>query len=125
MTWFISTCGRTILKQPDSLPTGLSEQDLPAFDEPWQAQAYAMAQVLIENGLMTPGSWANAFGAAIRSRLASGAEDNTDTYFAAIGDAVASELGLDEAELDQIMANWRNAYETTPHGKPVILTDKT
>jgi hypothetical protein len=112
------------LKKPVSLPDSLSEQDLPAFDEPWQAQAYAMAQVLIENGLMTPGGWASAFGAAIRSRLASGAEDTTDTYFAAIGDALASELKLDEAELDQIMTDWRNAYETTPHGKPVILADK-
>jgi len=106
------------------LPDNLLDQNMPAFDEPWQAQSYAMTQVLIENGLMTPKSWASAFGAAIRARLASGAEDTTETYFAAIGDALMNELGLERSEVDQTMNNWRTAYETTPHGKPVVLANK-
>lgn len=102
-------------------PDRLTDQGVPAFQEPWQAQAYAMAQVLIENGSMTRGDWSSAFGAAIRARLAAGAEDTTDTYFAAVGDALARVLALEGAELDQKITGWRNAYETTPHGKPVVL----
>jgi nitrile hydratase accessory protein len=108
-----------------NLPSNILDQNLPPFDEPWQAQAYAMTQVLIESGSMKAEDWAYAFGAAIRARLKAGAEDTTDTYFAAIGDALASVLALHGVELDQTISGWRNAYETTPHGKPVVLAIKT
>ena len=106
------------------LTDNMTQQDAPAFDEPWQAQAYAMAQVLIENGAISPQDWANAFGDAIRTRLSAGEEDTTDTYFSAIGDALASVLALEGPELDQTMSDWRNAFETTPHGKPVLQAHK-
>lgn len=93
----------------------------PAFDEPWQAQAYAMAQVLIESGRIEPNLWATTMRAAISNRLASGAPDTADTYFAAVTDALESVLSLEKKEMRNAVEAWREAYETTPHGKPVKL----
>ena len=98
-----------------------SDQKPPAFDEPWQAQAYAMAQVLIESGRIEPNTWAATMRQAISKRLASGAPDTTDTYFAAVTDALESVLALDDREMLQVVEAWRGAYETTPHGHPVKL----
>ena len=56
----------------------------PGFDEPWQAQAHAMSQVLLESGRIEANVWAETLGAAIRKRLASGAADTTETYYAAL-----------------------------------------
>lgn len=115
-------CGRAILNQSNSK----SDDTLPPFDEPWQAQSYAMAQVLIERGTISASAWADTFGAAIRARLASGAEDTTTTYFAAIADALATVLTLESSEIDQKVEDWREAFESTPHGKPVLLArDRT
>ncbi|WP_282610540.1 nitrile hydratase accessory protein [Pelagibius sp. Alg239-R121] len=99
----------------------LGDRQQPAFDEPWHAQAYAMSQVLIESGRITPGDWAAALGNAIKTRLASGAPDTTDSYFAAITDALESVLAVKEQEINHTVEAWRDAYETTPHGKPVKL----
>lgn len=93
----------------------------PAFDEPWQAQVYGMAQVLIESGRIEPNSWAMAMRAAISKRLESGAPDSTDTYFAAVTDALESVMSLEKKEMGSAVEAWREAYETTPHGKPVKL----
>ena len=101
------------------------EQKSPAFDEPWQAQAYAMSQVLLENGMVKPEIWAISLGKAIKTRLESGAKDTTETYFQAVTDALVSVLSLGDAELMQTIEAWRAAYETTPHGKPVILAGTT
>ncbi len=93
----------------------------PAFDEPWQAQVYGMAQVLIESGRIEPNVWATTMRAAISNRLASGAPDTTDTYFAAVTDALESVMSLEKKEMGNAVEAWREAYETTPHGKPVKL----
>jgi hypothetical protein len=95
----------------------------PAFDEPWEAQAYAMSQVLIENGLIAPEAWARTLARAIKDRLKAGADDTTETYFAAVADALELALTLDSEELDQTVKAWRAAFEATPHGKPVLLAN--
>ncbi len=94
---------------------------LPGFDEPWQAQAHAMSQVLLESGRIEANVWAETLGAAIRKRLASGAADMTETYYAALTDALETVLAVDGQELADVAEAWRDAYETTPHGKPVLL----
>ena len=93
----------------------------PAFDEPWQAQVYGMAQVLIESGRIEPNTWAAAMRAAISKRLEAGAPDTTDSYFAAVTDALESVMSVEKRELGGVVEAWREAYETTPHGQPVKL----
>ena len=93
----------------------------PDFDEPWQAQAHAMAQVLLEQNLIDPTAWSEALGASIEKALTAGAADTPTTYYAALTDALVSVLGVDAAEFHALIEAWRGAYESTPHGQPVTL----
>ena len=38
----------------------------PGFAEPWQAQALAMADILIQSGLFSASSWSEALGRALQ-----------------------------------------------------------
>lgn len=107
--------------QPERLP----EDGHPAFAEPWQAEAYALVQVLIETGRVNPTQWAEAFGSALRKVAAGGALEDSGTYYAALADALGQVL-LDDGRLrageaEQRVKAWRAAYQQTPHGKPVAL----
>jgi hypothetical protein len=97
----------------------LQDEQRPAFNEPWQAEAYALVQVLIETGRISPPEWAQAFGAALRS--------SSDTYYASLSDALERVLiaggRLQGAEVRQRIDDWRAAYHRTLHGVPVRLRD--
>jgi nitrile hydratase accessory protein len=66
----------------------LQDEQRPAFNEPWQAEAYALVQVLIETGRISPPEWAQAFGAALREAATEGEPDSGDTYYASLSDAL-------------------------------------
>ncbi|MFY0612800.1 MAG: hypothetical protein JXQ99_14805 [Hyphomicrobiaceae bacterium] len=93
----------------------------PGFDAPWQAQIYAMSQVLIENDVISADVWAEALGASIRRRQSAGGSDTVGEYFQAVSDALVSVLPVEVDELNEMMNAWRAAYEATPHGMPVTL----
>jgi hypothetical protein len=93
----------------------------PAFDAPWQAQIYAMFQVLIESGVIKVDIWAAPLGASIIRRQSASADDTVEEYFLAVGDALMSVLPVETTEISETMDPWRSAYEATPHGKPVLL----
>ncbi len=80
-----------------------------------------MSQVLQAGGLIDAGAWSEALAAAIRSRFACGAADTSETYYAAMTDALETLLAIDSKELDAMMEAWRQAYMSTPHGQPVSL----
>jgi nitrile hydratase accessory protein len=107
-----------------SLPSGLPDGG-PAFAEPWQAEAYAMAQTLMESGGIAASDWAAAFGAALRKAADRGAADDSETYYAALVEALISVLvgegRLDAEDIARRVEDWRAAYLRTPHGKPVTL----
>jgi nitrile hydratase accessory protein len=96
----------------------LNAPDAPRFDEPWQAQAFAMAVALNQRGLFDWSEWTKALGAEIAA-----APD--ETYFAAwlralekmlIAKGVAS-----GGRLHELAEAWRAAAEATPHGQPIVL----
>ncbi len=100
----------------------MSAPEAPPFDEPWQAQVFAMAVLLNQRGLIDWSEWTHALGAEI---AAGPQEAGNDAYFQswlralekiliAKGVASATELaGLAEA--------WRAAAAATPHGRPIVL----
>ncbi|MBA3810451.1 MAG: nitrile hydratase accessory protein, partial [Caulobacteraceae bacterium] len=68
----ISTCGTPILTPPDNVsPAALAGapdgEDGPVFEEPWQAQAFALAVQLNGEGAFTWSEWAEALSAALRA----------------------------------------------------------
>lgn len=103
----------------------MSAPEAPPFDEPWQAQAFAIAVALNERGLFTWSEWARALGA----ELAAGPrEAGNDAYFQGwlralehilVGKGVAS-----AAELAGLAERWRAAALATPHGQPITLGRK-
>ena len=91
------------------------------FDEPWQAQAFALAVRLSQTGAFTWSEWTETLAAQI---AAGGANDDARYYEAWLAalESLAALKGLAQpAELDRRRAEWDQAYRTTPHGAPVAL----
>jgi nitrile hydratase accessory protein len=95
------------------------------FDEPWQAQALALADAMVQGGQFTATEWAEALGAALTEAEARGAPDTLESYYTAVLVALerlcetrASISGDDRA---QRRSAWEAAYRRTPHGQPVEL----
>ncbi len=97
----------------------------PTFDEAWQAQSLAIADTLVDAGVVTAMGWAEALGFELQSAARAGAADYADTYYLAVLGAVEKLLRQIEIigrdELDARVEAWRQAYLSTPHGKPVEL----
>ncbi len=99
--------------------------DGPAFGEPWEAQAFAMALALHERGLFTWVEWAEALSQQITIAQAAGDSDTGATYYrhwlAALESLVTSKGATSSAELATCMDAWDYAADRTPHGQPIEL----
>lgn len=97
----------------------------PVFDEPWQAQALALADSLVKAGHFSASDWAETLGAALRAAEAQGAPDTLETYYLAVVSALEtlsqSQTTITRADMSERRAAWEEAYHRTPHGQPVLL----
>lgn len=100
-------------------------QHQPPFTAPWQAQAFAMAVHLNEQGLFTWREWAEVFSAERRRSAEEGMADAPDQYYrdwlAALEALLIAKGQASERTLDALRQAWVEAYLRTPHGKPVRL----
>jgi nitrile hydratase accessory protein len=98
------------------------------FEAPWQAQAFAMTQALIERGLFTSAEWSAALAAEIRRAQHAGDPDLGDTYYqhwlAALEGLVAARGMTTGEELSRYQRAWGRAAQRTPHGMPIVLADE-
>ena len=105
----------------------LHDEQRPTFNEPWQAEAYALVQVLIETGRISSSQWAKAFGAALREAADKAQPDNGETYYVVLSETLHRVLvaggRVQDVEVRQRIDDWRTAYHRTPHGKPVKLNE--
>jgi nitrile hydratase accessory protein len=107
---------------PPRLPR---DEDGPLFAEPWQAQAFALAVKLSEQGCFTWKEWAAALADELREAADRGEPDDGSHYYEhwlATLERLVSGKGLLHPEA--IFARkeaWADAYRHTPHGKPVEL----
>jgi nitrile hydratase accessory protein len=106
----------------DSMPR---DQAGPVFAEPWQAQAFALAVRLSEQGHFTWKEWADALAAEIKAAADRGDTDNGSRYYehwlAALERLVTAKGLTDPDSLLARKEAWADAYRHTPHGKPVEL----
>lgn len=113
--------GKAILFKPDD-PLAPPQ---PVFDEPWQAQALALADAMVQQGVFSATQWAQALGEELKAAEASGAPDTLDTYYTAVITAAEKlsekHSGISTQQRAQRRADWEAAYHRTPHGKPVEL----
>jgi nitrile hydratase accessory protein len=99
----------------------------PVFAEPWQAQAFALAVKLSEQGYFTWKEWSETLAAEIQAATAWSENDDGSKYYEywlAALERLAVRKGLtDPAALLARKQAWAEAYRHTPHGKPVELKD--
>ena len=99
--------------------TTLSQPE-PVFAEPWEAQAFALAVKLSEQGYFTWKEWAAALADEIKTE-----PDDGSRYYhhwlAALERLVAEKGLTDRAAMRERKEAWAEAYRRTPHGKPVEL----
>jgi len=95
------------------------------FAEPWQAQAFALAVKLSEQGHFSWKEWATTLAAELAAAAERGEPDDGSRYYdhwlAALERLVQSKGLLDRAALVERKDAWADAYRHTPHGKPVEL----
>jgi nitrile hydratase accessory protein len=122
------------LTKPDSkldgerlagLPRLPRDEGGPVFAEPWQAQAFALAVKLSEQGHFTWKEWAAELAAELKAAADHGEPDDGSHYYehwlAALERLVAAKGLTDPAEMGKRKEAWADAYRHTPHGKPVAL----
>jgi nitrile hydratase accessory protein len=101
------------------------DDDGPVFNAPWEAQAFAIAVALEEQGVFDREEWAAALGEEIRTAQQAGDPDLGDTYFAhwlrAIERLVAAKQLTTGEALARCRDAWARAAERTPHGSPIDL----
>ncbi len=108
-----------------ALPRLPRDEEGPVFAEPWQAQAFALAVRLSEQGHFTWKEWAEALAAQLKAAEDRGEPDDGTHYYEhwlATLERLVTNKGLtDPASLLERKEAWANAYRHTPHGKPVVL----
>jgi nitrile hydratase accessory protein len=130
-----SICGTTILSQPDlvrepvslaALPRLPHDDGGPVFAEPWQANAFALAVKLSEQGHFTWKEWASALADTVKAAADHGEPDDGSRYYEhwlATLERLAMAKGLtDQETLVERKDAWIQAYRNTPHGRPVELS---
>lgn len=107
------------------LPPLPRDEGGPVFAEPWQAQAFALAVRLSEQGYFTWKEWAATLADELKAAADRGQPDDGSRYYehwlAALERLVTSKRLANSAELLQRKEDWADAYRHTPHGRPVEL----
>jgi len=108
-----------------ALPRLPQDKEEPLFAEPWQAQAFALAVKLSEQGYFTWKEWAAALAGELEAAANRGEPDDGSHYYdhwLATLERLAQAKGLvDQAALAERKEAWADAYRHTPHGKPIEL----
>ena len=122
------------MSQPDStpeierlaaLPQLPRDTGGPVFAEPWEAQAFALAVKLSEQGHFTWKEWAAALAEELKAAASRGEPDDGSQYYrhwlATLERLVAAKGLTDPSAMLARKEAWVEAYRRTPHGKPVEL----
>lgn len=108
-------------------PAGLAGD--PAFEEPWQAKAFAITVLLHERGLFAWTEWADVLSrhcAGLHPSAGNAASSgDAGAYYSAWMRAleeIVSAKGLASPALIEDTAEaWQRAAHATPHGQPIEL----
>jgi nitrile hydratase accessory protein len=131
-----SICGTTILSRPDAirdaqrlaaLPPLPRDRGEPVFAEPWQAQAFALAVSLSDQGHFTWKEWAGELAHTLKAAADRGEPDDGSRYYdhwlVTLERLVIAKGFTDHGALVARKDAWATAYENTPHGHPVELIE--
>jgi len=112
-----------------SLPSIPRDDEGPVFNEPWQAEIFAMTLSLYERGVFSWSEWADQLTQSIKSAQDGGDPDLGDTYYSHWLDAlekIVVSKGIGAADqLNTLYCEWETAASTTPHGQTIELPPRT
>jgi len=121
----LSPPDRDVMQKFESLLIARQQMGEPDFDEPWQAQAFALAVHLHAKGGFTWPEWASALAEEIKQAEVRGEFDDGTRYYerwlSALERLVRQRGLAEQSLLDARKQDWAEAYRRTPHGKPVEL----
>jgi nitrile hydratase accessory protein len=99
--------------------------DGPVFNEPWEAEAFALAVHLSAAGYFTWTEWVTVFSQEIQAAQERGDADLGQTYYQhwlkALERLCLEKRLVGQADMHRRQEEWRRAYRHTPHGQPVEL----
>lgn len=90
----------------------------PVFNEPWEAQAFAMAVSLNAKGIFTWTEWAQALA---REIAAHPEQAYYESWLRTLERLVEEKQVMSEEERLARIDAWDHAARMTPHGKPIEL----
>lgn len=93
----------------------------PVFEEPWQAQAFAMTIRLHQAGVFSWKEWVAALSAEIAAADDGDGRPYYALWLAALEKLVADKGVATADEMGALKRAWHDAYLRTPHGRPVEL----
>ena len=100
-------------------------EESPQFNEPWQAQVFALAVSLSEAGLFSWQEWTDELSFTILKAKELGDPDLGSTYYQhwlkTLERILTNKKILDQTSIIQRIKKWEEAYHRTPHGKPVKI----
>ena len=93
--------------------------DGPIFAEPWQAQAFAMAVSLNEQGFFTWSEWAQMI--AVEIARDGSPQAYYENWLTCLEKLLAIKGLIGEHERLERTDAWGRASRATPHGEPIVL----
>jgi len=112
------------LQQEPAQPL-LKNDEEPIFRDSWEAEVFAMGNILIKQGFLTCAEWVEIFSREIKIAQANGDPDRGDTYFShwcSALERICVERGLTDWETHHHqLALWHQAVLNTPHGVSLVI----
>jgi nitrile hydratase accessory protein len=110
----------------DDLIARARDKEGPVFNEPWEAQAFALAVCLSDVGCFSWPEWAAILSQEITAAQERGDPDLGTTYYQhwlTALERICAETELANYEDMRVrQEEWRRAYLNTPHGQPIELS---
>ena len=107
------------------IPDLAKDEESTQFNEPWQAQVFALAVSLSKAGLFSWQEWSDELSATILKAKEFGDPDLGSTYYQhwlkTLERMLTSKEVLDQTSILQRMKKLEEAFLRTPHGQPIKI----
>ncbi|MFM7438599.1 MAG: nitrile hydratase accessory protein [Snowella sp.] len=111
--------------QQEPIPPLIKDSGDPVFRDSWEAEAFAIGNLLIKQGFLSCSEWVEIFSQEIKAAQAQGDPDQGDTYFShwcSALERICVERGLTNwAAYQEQLDLWHQAVLNTPHGVPLSI----
>lgn len=104
---------------PDTIPGLVLNDGEPVFNEPWEANAFALVVGLHQKGAFQWNEWAEVLSVTIKQN-----DDDVpyyESWLQALELMISKKSLIDADELLKRQREWVNALHATPHGAPIEL----